>query len=244
LEFIVSKSPADVPTVRSNYDGTTLTTQIPPQELKRLIAGGGLVLLKGAFPTELLRNILEKVFAWGQECGSQRESEVSFHRIDNRPPQSQTSHAFHAYNFQLRREAISAEMDKLIRPIFTAMGNLQNAIAGTQASYEPDAAGQFFHPQIIQYPSGGGFFDEHVHPLEPQRVGLILGLSEKGLDFKEGGTCFRVKEGNHSFEDSHAMGDIILFRYDLPHWITPIDHDEPLDWCRQAGRWTMVLPYY
>ena len=208
----MSKSPADVPTIRSNYDGTTLTTQIPPQELKRLIAGGGLVLLKGAFPTELLRNILEKVFAWGQECGSQRESEVSFHRIDNRPPQSQTSHAFHAYNFQLRREAISAEMDKLIRPIFTAMGNLQNAIAGTQASYEPDAAGQFFHPQIIQYPSGGGFFDEHVHPLEPQRVGLILGLSEKGRDFKEGGTCFRVEGGKRSFEDSHAMGDIILFR--------------------------------
>lgn len=240
----MNKGPADIPVINSYYDGTTVTTAIPPQELKELVGGGGLVLLKRAFPTDLLRDVLDEVFAWGQVSEPQRESGVSFHRIDENPPQSQTSHVFHAHNFQLRQGAIGVEMDELIRPIFAAMGNLQNAVAGTQAGFEPDAAGRFFHPQVIQYPSGGGFFDEHVHPLEPQRVGLILGLSEQGLDFKDGGTCFRVEGTERSFEDNHAMGDIILFRYDLPHWITPIDHNEPLDWTRQAGRWTMVLPYY
>ena len=240
----MNKGLADVPVISSYYNGTTVTTEIPPQELKELVGGRGLVLLKGAFPADLLRDVLDGVFAWGQECEPQRESDMSFHRIDECPPQSQTSHVFHVHNFRLRQGAIGVEMDELIRPIFAAMGDLQNAVAGTQAGFEPDSAGRFFRPQVIQYPSGGGFFDEHVHPLEPQRVGLILGLSEKGLDFKDGGTCFRVEGAECSFEDNHAMGDIILFRYDLPHWITLIDHNEPLDWTRQAGRWTMVLPYY
>ena len=40
------------------------------------------------------------------------------------------------------------------------------------------------------------------------------------------------------------MGDIALFKYDIPHGITEIDADEELDWRSERGRWSMVLPYY
>ena len=235
---------SDIPVIKADYDGTRVIAAVPAGEIRKCVTQDGLALLKGAFPVDLLQTIRDGVFAWGQQCAPQRESNVSFHRIDERPPQSRTPHTFHAYNFQLRPGAIDAEMATLIRPVFSAMRDLQNAVAGTSAGFEPDANSRLMRPQVIQYPSGGGFFDEHVHPLEPQGVGLIVGLSEKGRDFKSGGTCFRVNGRNNSFEDTHAMGDIILFRFDLPHWITPIDDDEHLDWTRQAGRWTMVLPYY
>lgn len=235
---------SDISIIEASYDGTLVNMAISPEDIGKCVAQDGLALLKGAFPVDLLQIILDGVFAWGQQCPPQRESNVSFHRIDERPTQSTTPHTFHAYNFQLRPGAIDTEIATLIRPVFSAMRDLQNAVAGTSAGFEPDADNRLLQPQVIQYPSGGGFFDEHVHPLEPQRVGLIVGLSEKGRDFKNGGTCFRVNSRNYSFEDTHAMGDIILFRYDVPHWITPIDDDEHLDWTRQAGRWTMVLPYY
>ncbi|HCO99892.1 MAG: hypothetical protein CL573_05500 [Alphaproteobacteria bacterium] len=233
---------SDIPVIEADYDGTRVNLATPPRDVGTYVAQGGLALLKGAFPVDLLQNILDGVFAWGQQCAPQRESSVSFHRIDERPQQSRTPHTFHAYNFLLHPGAIDAKIDTLIRPIFSAMRDLQNAVAGTNAGFEPDAESRFLQPQVIQYPSGGGFFGEHVHPLEPQRVGLIVGLSEKGRDFKNGGTCFRVGGRNYSFEDTHSMGDIILFRYDVPHWITPIDDEEHLDWTRRAGRWTMVLP--
>ncbi|MDE0779549.1 MAG: hypothetical protein OSB67_02240 [Alphaproteobacteria bacterium] len=230
--------------IDASYDGASISTAVPAQEIGDLVVRDGLALLKGAFPADLLRGILDGVFAWGQTTAPQREAETSSHRIDERPVKSQTPHTFHSHNFQLCPGAIDAEMDTLIRPVFTAMRDLQNAVAKTNAGFEPDPAGRLMRPQVIQYPSGGGFFGKHVHPLEPQRVGLIVGLSEKGRDFNNGGTIFRVDNTDYSFEDTHDMGDIILFRYDLPHWITPIDANEQLDWTHQAGRWTMVLPYY
>ena len=240
----MSARPSDVLTIEASFDGTGVTTALPLAEIGDQVMRNGLALLKGAFPAALLQPVLDGVFTWGQKSAPQRDQENSFHRIDERPPQSQCPHTFHAHNFQLRPGRIEAEMDALIRPIFSAMRDLQNSVGGTNAQFEPDAEMRFLHPQVIQYPSGGGFFDEHVHPLEPQRVGLITGLSEKGRDFSKGGTCFRVDGVEYGFEDTHAMGDIILFRYDIPHWISPIDESESLDWTRKAGRWTMVLPYY
>lgn len=238
-------SPSDISVIEAAYDGAAVTTATPPAEIgERIARDGQLVLLKRAFPVGLLQPVLDGVFAWGLKSPPRRQSEISFHRIDDRPPQSQTPHSFHAYNFQLRPGAIDEEMDALIRPVFSAMRDLQNAVAGKNAQFEPDAKGHFLRPQVIQYPSGGGFFDEHVHSIEPQPVGLIVGLSEKGRDFEEGGTCFRVNGAEHCFQENHAMGDIILFRYDIPHWVTLIDDGAQLDWTRQAGRWTMVLPCY
>jgi len=231
-------------TIESSFDGADVKTAVPLEEIGDHVMRNGLALLKGAFPAALLQPILDGVFAWGQKSPPQRESENSFHRIDERPPQSHCPHTFHAYNFQLRPGRIEANMDALIRPVFSAMRNLQNSISKKNALFEPYTEMRLLRPQVIQYPSGGGFFDEHIHPLEPQRVGLITGLSEKGRDFKEGGTCFRVDGIEYSFEGTHAMGDIILFRYDIPHWISPIDESESLDWTRKDGRWTMVLPYY
>ena len=37
---------------------------------------------------------------------------------------------------------------------------------------------------------------------------------------------------------------MILFRFDVPHWITTIDEGDQLDLSSQRGRWTAVLPYY
>jgi hypothetical protein len=40
------------------------------------------------------------------------------------------------------------------------------------------------------------------------------------------------------------MGDIALFRFDLPHWVNPSDLRDKFDWDSERGRWTMVLPYH
>ena len=86
-------------------------------------------------------------------------------------------------------------------------------------------------------------FGRHLHALEPQRIGLILGLSQRGVDFQSGGTHFDVKGTDVSSEDVHDIGDMLLFRFDIPHWITPVDMSQPCDFSLASGRWTAVLPY-
>jgi hypothetical protein len=98
--------------------------------------------------------------------------------------------------------------------------------------------------QIIHYPKGGGFFDKHHHPRYPTNYGIIITLSEKFKDFKQGVTNFVINKKNISLEKFNLeMGDLILFRFDIPHYISPVDPGEDLTF-NKKGRWTLVLPVY
>ena len=98
--------------------------------------------------------------------------------------------------------------------------------------------------QIIHYPKGGGFFDKHHHPRYPTNYGIIITLSEKFKDFKEGVTNFVINKKNISLEKFNlSTGDLILFRFDIPHYISPVDPDKDLTFDKK-GRWTLVLPVY
>jgi hypothetical protein len=100
------------------------------------------------------------------------------------------------------------------------------------------------HPQILQYPLGGGFFGKHFHPLNPQRVGLIVGLSRRGVDYDTGGTCFDINGIVIDTDLYHDLGDMALFRFDTPHWVNPSSIQQKFNWEAESGRWTLVLPYY
>ena len=54
--------------------------------------------------------------------------------------------------------------------------------------------------QIIHYPKGGGFFDKHHHPRYPTNYGIIITLSEKFKDFKQGVTNFVINKKNISLK--------------------------------------------
>ena len=104
---------------------------------------------------------------------------------------------------------------------------------------------KIFHKvQVIHYPKGGGFFEKHRHSRYPTNYGFIITLSEKNKDFKKGGTNFVYKKKNISLEKFDVnRGDLILFRYDLPHSISKCDPNEDLKF-DMKGRWTMILPVY
>lgn len=99
-------------------------------------------------------------------------------------------------------------------------------------------------PIVIHYPRGGGGFPLHTHPFLPQKIGLIVSLSEKKEDFEHGGTRFAVPNGDIvDIGGEHTIGDIALFRIDLPHNVYPCDPQAELNFKDPAGRWSMILPY-
>lgn len=226
------------------YQDGRIECEADPAAIAQSVYANGVALLTGVFDTEPLARLRQMVFEWSLGMEPQVDSDVSFHRIDHLPPKSKTPHIFHAYNLYLRGDAIDPRLDEAFRPYFTAMKGLQNALTENEADFTADADGRFLRPQVLQYPSGGGFFDRHDHAFLPQKIGLIVGLSQQGVDFTSGSTWFEFNGERFSIENKHNMGDIALFKYDLPHGITAIDDDEELDWRSPRGRWTMVLPYY
>lgn len=98
--------------------------------------------------------------------------------------------------------------------------------------------------QVIHYPRGGGFFGKHHHPRYPTNYGIIISLSEKGKDNKSGVTCFEVNKKIISLEKFDVTrGDLILFRYNLPHYVSDCDKDNDLTFDKK-GRWTLIAPVY
>jgi len=98
--------------------------------------------------------------------------------------------------------------------------------------------------QVIHYPKGGGFFDRHHHPRYPTNYGIIITLTEKFKDFNEGVTNFIINEKDISLEKFNlTTGDLILFKYDISHYISPVDPGENLTFDKK-GRWTLILPIY
>jgi hypothetical protein len=170
----------------------------------------------------------------------------NWHRYDNNPEKSQTPHIFHAHNFD-NIGSLNEETKDTLTTLFGPMVDLQNRLAGTTGQLNEFSEEYMLHPQIIHYPSGGGYFGRHIHPFEPQRFGLIIDLSEKGKDFDHGATQY-FKDGDTDdkldVEQYQNVGSLTIFRYDIPHAVSVVDEDKELKFDDPSGRWVAILPYY
>ena len=212
-------------------------------EIGGLLAHGRIVILKGVFDPGKMLAFRSALRRWSCENSQYPHGkspsttpEENFHRVDDGVYKSAIAHIFHQYGFNSldRLESYVREPAKFIG---AAMLELQNAVAGT--NFDFSLTGMRF--RVLRYPSGGGFLNAHVHELEPQRVGLILSLTRQGQDTQSGGTYFLTPFGQVDTSADHDIGDIALFRFDLPHGVSVIDSGQPLDWDSETGKWSVVL---
>jgi len=215
-------------------------------ELFHYVMEHHVAVLRNVFPKEMLRDLRNAAHSWGASTPitpPQTYDDNNYHAIEaGISPRQKTLHSYHGYNFN-RPEQLPSELSEKLLTVYEPLLAFQNSLTQKSATFMNDSAGRRARPQLIQYPRGGGMFGRHLHALEPQRIGLILGLSERGVDFHTGGTHFDVKGADVGSEDVHDIGDMLLFKFDIPHWIVPVDMSQPCDFALPSGRWTAVLPY-
>lgn len=205
---------------------------------------GDVFILKQAVDPVRIRSAVAAVNAWAQSApqskGHPRETGGATHLVSYLPAKSQSRYIAHDFLFD---PSLNSPITAAVLPVFESMRAIYNGLLGTDFVFGESYNGFSFLPQVIQYPRGGGFFQEHFHPINPQKIGLVLAGSEYGKDFKIGGGRFRAPDGAWiTTEGNHQIGDVTLFRFDIGHDITPVDSDERLDWTRADGRWSFVLP--
>jgi hypothetical protein len=204
---------------------------------------GRIVILKGVFASDDMIRLRDAAMRWAREEPEFPDGQspddtptVNYHRFDDGTYRSAIPHIFHQYGLNALDE-LPAYFRDPASTVTALLTDLQNRVARTNL----DISVQGLRTKIHHYPRGGGFFGKHVHPLEPQRVGLILSLSRLGVDAQGGGTTFETPAGTVDTSEYHDIGDIAMFRYDLPHVVAPVDPGVPVDWDADTGKWSVVL---
>lgn len=212
-------------------------------EITSLVFEGRIVILKKVFNAGMMLNFRRQLVDWWKNTepfphgkSPNTAPEINYHRIDDGVIKSVCPHIFHQFGLNSPGN-LTNDLGQAAQIIAESMKDLQNKVAET--NFDISLAG--LRLKVLQYPLGGGFLAEHSHPLEPQRIGLITGLSQIGKDFTTGGTFFHTPFGRVDTLAQHDIGDVILFRYDLPHAVAAVDEEKPLDWTSEAGKWSVVL---
>jgi hypothetical protein len=219
-----------------------------PFGVYRMVMSANIVILKGAVPAQQTLDARNAIFNWGRSTPESREHALrirdNVHLASYLPPRSNARYIFHSYEFYLGSPNHEPDVNRFVRPVFDRLRQIYRELTADTRDYTPGTDGYALLPQCIQYPQGGGFFQEHTHDIAPQQIGLILAASEPGRDYEVGGGRFRkdITSAWRGTEGQHRLGDVCLFRYDMPHDITPVDPHLPLDWTKNSGRWSFVLP--
>jgi hypothetical protein len=217
----------------------TIETDIPTDDISAAVLAGVVVIVKGVFDPHEMRHLRALIIS----------ANISF----SEPTFTNTN------SWRHRREVyVESQLDILYDASFLAVEGPDDEIgraAGTTAerlatywrsltgykhTFVPEADRRALRAWAMCYPAGGGCFGWHAHGLEPTKIGMILALSELGVDFRSGGCEFRTPFGLIDAAPYHDIGDVCLFRYDLPHRVTAVDPDRERRW-DGSGRWTLLI---
>jgi len=223
-------------------DGS-IESELGDSETAALVSAGRIVILKNVFDRDLMMDFRSAVTGWCKSSppyphgvAPSTTPTLNYHRVDDGIIGSSLPHIFHQICFN-SIEALEGKTGQRARSIAVMLRDFQNRVAGTKFDFSLTG----LRVKVLRYPNGGGYLAEHMHPREPQRIGLILGLSRIGDDFVSGGTTFQTPFGFVDTNEHHDIGDVIIFRYDLAHGVKAVDPEKEIDWNSELGKWTVLL---
>ena len=229
--------------VQARFEDRRVQLDIPFSHIRDSVMEGRVVILKNAFDPELMLQFRRALIDWAKTNPPYRQGKSpsstpaeNYHRIDDGTIRSALPHIFHQFGLNTI-EQLDAPVREPAQRIAQAMLEVENEVAGT--NFDLSLTG--LRMKVLHYPAGGGFLEEHVHPLEPQRIGLVLSASKLDEDVGRGGTYFLSPFGRVEIDAYHDIGDLTLFRYNIPHGVSPVDEGRPIDWNSEAGKWSIVL---
>lgn len=142
-----------------------------------------------------------------------------------------------------------------MRSSFQKLIELRNKIYGMEKTFaisKIEESGLFSATRLQQYPAGGGFFSTHrdttlLDVAAEKNVNffqLILVLSEKGVNFQNGGAYLDKDGGRYMLEDHVKTGDVLIYDGSSLHGVEEIDPQKTLKLNCLEGRLVALASLY
>lgn len=142
-----------------------------------------------------------------------------------------------------------------MREIFQRLTRFRNLLYGLPQEFTCNGTddGMWTASRINHYPRGGGFMAAHqdlgtaaiaAELGLQQYVQLLLLLTKKGVDFREGGAYMDVGGERYFFESECELGDIVIYDGRINHGVEDIDPMEMLDLSSFAGRHVAMVTLF
>jgi len=239
IESMLNSKVDGLMVVEAKQGIATIETDIPTDDISAAVLAGVVVIVKGVFDPDELRqlrariisaNILfsEPTFADTNSWRHRREVYV----------ESQLDILYDASFLAVERQ--DDEIGRAARTTAERLAAYWRSLTGDRHTFVAEVDRRALRAWAMCYPAGGGCFGWHEHGFEPTKIGMILALSELGVDFRSGGCEFRTPFGLIDASPYHDIGDVCLFRYDLPHRVSAVDADRERRW-DGSGRWTLLI---
>jgi hypothetical protein len=244
--FSQPKRVRDITSMRFDSFATLIDTEnhvVVLNMINRLFAGD-VIILRGAFREEWMRDLQARVVAWRMERPSEFhkmvEGSPDFHRIITHEDGlkyafRQCKHSAYFYRWNEDPLQILPAIDERWAPIKVLMGlERETYVANTPKDGVVDRV------QVVRYPPGAGYLEPHQDPWKHQRLFISGYMSKRGQDFLGGG--FYLVDQNDKVvdvEDQIQVGDVAIGYATVMHGVAPCRGD--CDWAKDDGRWFLSL---
>lgn len=232
--------------LNGKLEGGKIVTEKSVSEIAELVKEKNIVIIKNLFTPEQMVSLRHSVFNWGKVTPPVIHDDFrgNYHSLKAKVSNiQQAPHVFHDYNFNDFTK-LPEDLNKKLFKLFDNLRIFYNSLTQYTAPLGLIEGAAYFHPQLIHYPMGGGFFGRHNHNLLPQKIGFILSLSDYGKDYMSGGTCFVINNEIIDIEGKLGIGDLCLWPNDIDHWVKQSTLEDKFDWDSEKGRWVATLAYF
>lgn len=164
-----------------------------------------------------------------------------YHRIHDDYPQAHVKskmHAFYLHGWYEHNRDIFEAFKEIFAIKNVLGGHPEDAFIANKPS-----DGVVARVLIHNYPSGGGYQEEHIDPVADfAKLQTLVAASQYGEDFFEGGLYAKsTPEGERNYIDPMTEpGDLMLISPGIRHGVAPVDPESAYDWHSNSGRWIMM----
>jgi hypothetical protein len=230
-------TPSEVREIRSvSWRDFARAVKDDDPQIDRWIDAGDALILKGAFPAEFMKMVIDRAVTWAASQPSSFHKMLDgvpdFHRVIDEETGKLYSihavkHSFYFFRWNSDPLGIWPEITERWRVIKRAMGLKPDEYENNKPSDGPTD-----RIQLVKYPTNTGYLQRHRDSAAHQKCFISGYMSKRGVDYDGGGFYF-VKDGEEVYaEDQIDVGDICIGHANLLHGVAP---------CHRGERWFMGL---
>jgi hypothetical protein len=231
----------------------TTVDDVPSDAIRQAVADRGFAMVRGLFDRAELRAIMDRFRsrfdARLDQRHDPRDSDAArrnFQKLQIGANSGVNSRRTLGRFMRVFYNPVFADDVHGLRASFVTLARFRNRLYDLPLDYAVHGTDDGFWTaaRIQQYPSGGGFMvphrDQYAQVATTERgldyFQVLLLLSEKGVDFHEGGAYVDVGDDRLYYEGGAHIGDVVVYDGRTVHGVADIDPMEPLDLQRLTGR--------